>query len=342
MIRGAATSYPTAILLNPVANGECGPWSDQNFGRPRLSTRNAPDSLEGFNKQFHNWQASVSFQHELTQGLALNVGYFRTWYGGFQATDNLAVSGAAHFDSYLHHGADRLPAAWWRWKSDLRAVRRQAGATSVASTTLVTQASNYGKQTQVYNGLDLTLNGRLAARRSVLRRSERGPDRHRQLLPQRQSVADDRRRFRNVFLASCRRPSIGRPAKLAVLSRRAAVVVGHAGEVPGRVPAAVGFRNERASSRTAPAFRSRQATSSQCADQGRARPQPGGVPESDGPRPATQTVRTELIPPNTMFEPRLTQVDLRVSRSVPPWRDDARCVGRSTSITSSMRAACSA
>ena len=28
----------------------------------------------------------------------------------------------------------------------------------------------------------------------------------------------------------------------------------------------------------------------------------------------TQTVRTELIAPNTVFEPRLTQVDLRVSR----------------------------
>src|SRR4029434_11179194 len=28
----------------------------------------------------------------------------------------------------------------------------------------------------------------------------------------------------------------------------------------------------------------------------------------------TQTVRTELIPPNTMFEPRLTHADLRVSR----------------------------
>ena len=26
------------------------------------------------------------------------------------------------------------------------------------------------------------------------------------------------------------------------------------------------------------------------------------------------TVRTELVPPNTMFEPRLTQVDLRFSR----------------------------
>ena len=69
---------PDCVLLNPVANGECGAWSDQNFGRARRSTRNAEESLEGFNKQFHNWQASVSFQHQLAQGLALNVGYFRT------------------------------------------------------------------------------------------------------------------------------------------------------------------------------------------------------------------------------------------------------------------------
>ncbi len=51
---------PDCDLLNPVANGECGRWSDLNFGKPRPGTRFAEDALEGFNRQSHNWQASVS------------------------------------------------------------------------------------------------------------------------------------------------------------------------------------------------------------------------------------------------------------------------------------------
>ena len=127
-IGGAVTSSPTASCSTRWRTASAGAWSDQNFGRQRLSTRNAPDSLEGFNKQFHNWQASVTFQHELTQGLALNVGYFRTWYGGFQATDNEAVPAPADYDSYCVTAPTDSPAAGWRWKSDLRPVRRQAGA----------------------------------------------------------------------------------------------------------------------------------------------------------------------------------------------------------------------
>src|SRR6266545_3424371 len=63
--RRSGNFAPDCELLNPVANGECGAWSDQNFGRQRLSTRNASDSLEGFNKQFFNWKAAVSIQHQL-------------------------------------------------------------------------------------------------------------------------------------------------------------------------------------------------------------------------------------------------------------------------------------
>jgi hypothetical protein len=32
-----------------------------------------------------------SFQQELAPNVALNVGYHRTWYGGFLATDSLAA-----------------------------------------------------------------------------------------------------------------------------------------------------------------------------------------------------------------------------------------------------------
>ena len=41
----------------------------------------------------------MSLQHELRPGLGLNVGYYRTWYGGFTVTENLAVT-AADYDTF--------------------------------------------------------------------------------------------------------------------------------------------------------------------------------------------------------------------------------------------------
>src|SRR5258705_578367 len=145
---------PDCDQLNSGANGECGAWSDQNFGRPRLSTRNAPDSLTGFNKQFYNWQASVSFQHELTQGLALNVGYFRTWYGGYLATNNEAIP-ASGYDSYCITAPkdSRLPGGGGNQICGLYDVRP---AFFGRVDNLVTQASNYGGQIHGLKSVGLT------------------------------------------------------------------------------------------------------------------------------------------------------------------------------------------
>ena len=38
----------------------------------------------------YHWQFSTSVQHELLPKVAVNVGYFRTWWKNFTATDNLA------------------------------------------------------------------------------------------------------------------------------------------------------------------------------------------------------------------------------------------------------------
>jgi hypothetical protein len=151
---------PDCDLFNPVANGECGAWSDQGFGRPRRTTRNASDALEGFNEQFYNWQASVNLQHELGQGFALNVGYFRTWYGGFQVTDNQAVPASA-YDSYCITAPrdSRLPGGGGNQICGLYDVNP---AYFGRVDQVVTQASNYGEMTQAYDGVDITLNGRFA------------------------------------------------------------------------------------------------------------------------------------------------------------------------------------
>jgi hypothetical protein len=153
---------PDCDLRNPVANGECGVWSDLRFGQIRTpSTRRADDAREGLNKQNYNWQGSVSVQHELRPGMGLNVSYYRTWYGGFLATDNQALT-AANFDTYCITSPtdNRLPYSG----------KQICGLYDVTPTlfgrqsNLITQATHYGKQTEVFQGIDVILTSRFAER----------------------------------------------------------------------------------------------------------------------------------------------------------------------------------
>ena len=143
----------------PGANGECGALSDLTFGQVKAgNTRFADDALVGTNKEPYNWQSSVSLQHQLRTGMALNVGYFRTWYGGFLATDNQLVTPANYdpycitspVDSRLPNGGQQLCGLY-----DLKpALFGQVD-------NLITQSSHYGNQTEVFTGLDVGLSTRL-------------------------------------------------------------------------------------------------------------------------------------------------------------------------------------
>ena len=149
---------PDCDLRNVNGTGECGPWSDRGFGQVRAGTRFAEDAITGFNKQQYNWQTSVSLQQELRPGMALNVGYFRTWYGNFLVTDNLAAT-AADYDPFcvtLPATDSRLPGAG----------QQRCGFFDIKPSlfgrvdNFRTQASNYGRRTEVYNGVDVTLTAR--------------------------------------------------------------------------------------------------------------------------------------------------------------------------------------
>jgi hypothetical protein len=148
---------PDCDLLNPAVNGECQAWSNLNFGKPNVETRYAADAQSGFNDQFYSWQGSVSIQHELRPGIGLNVGYFRTWYGGFLAVDNQLAS-PADYDTYCITAPvdSRLP----------NSGQQVCGLYDIKPTrfglvdNVVTQASHYGERTKVFNGVDVTLNAR--------------------------------------------------------------------------------------------------------------------------------------------------------------------------------------
>lgn len=151
---------PDCDLRNPVPNGECGPWSDLTFGQTRAgSTRRADDAREGFNRQQYNWQGSVSVQQELRPNVALNVGYFRTWYGGLLVNDNQAVTAADYDPFCVTVPRDpRLTGGGGNEICGLFDIRPTAFG---RVQNLTTQSSNYDSQTEVFNGADVTLQARL-------------------------------------------------------------------------------------------------------------------------------------------------------------------------------------
>jgi hypothetical protein len=278
---------PDCDLLNPVANGECGPWSDLNFGKPRPGTRFADDALEGFNKQFHNWQASASVQHELMAGVGLNVGYFRTWYGGFLATDNLAVT-PADFDEYcITAPADiRLPGGGGNQFCGLYDVKP---AKFGLIDNLIAQASHFGNRTQVFNGADVTLNVRFAEGAQFSGGLSMG-----RTVTDNCLVVDSPQDARDGFCEVTQPWSAGTQVKFLVVY-----------PLPWGVQTSAIYQ-------TGPGI---PITASQVVTNAAIAPSLGRNLAACGNRvPCTANNEIALIPDQTMFEPRYQQLDLRVSR----------------------------
>jgi hypothetical protein len=166
------TSVNSATRAWNDANGdyipqpnELGPLSPANFGQTRITTRYADDVTQGFGNRSYNWQASTAIQHELRPGIALNVAYFRTWYGNFLVTDNQATTPADYDPFCITAPKDsRLPGGGG---NEICGLYNVTPAKFGQINNLVTQASRYGKQSEIFNGIDVTINARFAQGRMV-------------------------------------------------------------------------------------------------------------------------------------------------------------------------------
>ena len=91
---------PDCDLVNPVANGECGAFSNSNFGQINPNAIVFDDEvMQGWNARKATWDIATEVQQELTPGLSMTVGYYHNWDKNLRALQNVAVT-PADFDPY--------------------------------------------------------------------------------------------------------------------------------------------------------------------------------------------------------------------------------------------------
>jgi hypothetical protein len=150
---------PDCDLLSTAANGECGAMANRDFGGVRAGATFDPETQQGWNKRNYNWEFSAGVQQQLVPQVAVDVSYFRTWYGNFTVTDNLAV-GPADYDRFqLTAPADsRLPGGGGYVIPGLLDLNPSKFGVPVNN--LVTLANNYGEQIRYWQGFDVTVSAR--------------------------------------------------------------------------------------------------------------------------------------------------------------------------------------
>ena len=170
---------PDCNILNPVQQDNrpgggdfCGTMSNTNFGTNVSNGVTVdPKLASGWGKREFNWEASAGIQHQIAQGMSIEMSYFRRWYGNFQVTDdrnlapgdfdrfNIIAPTATPFAAFAPSGA-QLPNGGGYAIENLYNVR--VFGTPVDN--YVTLSDTYGKQTEHWNGVDVLFNARFQNR----------------------------------------------------------------------------------------------------------------------------------------------------------------------------------
>jgi hypothetical protein len=93
---------PDCNLLDPAANGECGPWDNPNFGKAAVQNLTVdPNTTKGWNKREYSWDLTAGVTQQLAPRISLEVDYIRRSWGNLQTTYNRALT-PADFDSFTY------------------------------------------------------------------------------------------------------------------------------------------------------------------------------------------------------------------------------------------------
>jgi len=152
---------PDCDLANRGASGECGAMANQNFGGTTATTRYADDALLGYNSRSYNWDFTTEVQHELRPGVSMNAGYYRNWFGNHLVTDNVLVTPEDFSPFCITAPSDsRLPGGGGYQVCGLYDV---APAKFGQVNSVIEQDKNFGKISRVNDFFNVTVTARLKA-----------------------------------------------------------------------------------------------------------------------------------------------------------------------------------
>jgi len=148
---------PDCDLNNFALNGECGSVDNQNFGSDIPGTSYDPDLMRGWGKRSFNWEFTTSVQQEIIPRMSVEVQYARRWYGNIRVMDDLSVTPASYSPVTITAPADsRLPNGGGYSLTGM-GLSPTAGPPSY----FVTLSNNFGKQTEHFDGVNISVNARL-------------------------------------------------------------------------------------------------------------------------------------------------------------------------------------
>jgi carboxypeptidase family protein/TonB-dependent receptor-like protein len=282
---------PDCNLGNFGVNGECGAVSNSNFGQNNPgATRFDPTVLNGYGKRDHNWDVTAEVQHELAKGVSLNGGYYYNNGGYFRysfgspfsskvrVTENTSTV-PSNYDPYCITAPSNagLPGGGGYKVCDLADVQP---AYYGKVNNLVTLASNFGTFSSRNDFFDASVTARLAHGITVGGGADAG-----------RSVRD------KCFvvnsgqdLLNCR---VVTPFSAQTQLKLYGVV-----PLPGKVVVSAAYQNL-----SGPSYGADYSAT------------PAQIAQSLGRFPSSgANITVPLVPPQTLFEPRIARVDLRLSK----------------------------
>jgi len=144
--------------LRPTGGDFCGTVSNLRWGQNVLTNNYDPDLLKGWGVRSSDWDFGASVQQQVLKRMSIEVAFNRRSFYGFTVQDNtLLGTGDLTPFSIVAPSDPRLPGGGGYTVSGLFDVTPEKFGQVL---NLVTDSKKYGDATQVFNGLDITVNAR--------------------------------------------------------------------------------------------------------------------------------------------------------------------------------------